>query len=144
MRALFADAPVGYGLIRRYLKEDINKIETELKLFNVIFDVEAYRERLLNWWQSLTDEQKKSVPTTKNRTIDLRFLSAEFPVSYQHVRRYLKEDIDKIDKELKVLGVLPDIEACRESLLNWWQSLTGEEKKAVSTSKNTIDLHDSI
>ncbi|WP_319020508.1 tyrosine-type recombinase/integrase [Vibrio casei] len=142
LRALFADAPVGYGLIRRYLKEDINKIEAELKSLNVIFDAEAYRDRLLDWWQSLTDEQKKSVPTTKNRTIDLRFLSAEFPVSYQHVRRYLKEDIDKIDKELKVLGVLPDIEACRESLLNWWQSLTGEEKKAVSTSKNTIDLHD--
>lgn len=104
LRDLFSDAPISYYGMRRYLKEDITKIEGELKSLGVLFDVKVYRELLLNWWKSLTDEQKKAVPTSLN-TINLHFLFSRSPISYYVVRKYLKDDINKIDAELKSLGV---------------------------------------
>ncbi|MCK8043696.1 site-specific integrase [Shewanella sp. 1CM18E] len=67
------------------------------------------QERLNNWWLSLSDEQKKIVPTSKN-TVELRFLFSEEPISYQRVRSMLKLDISKIEHELRLLGVLPNVD----------------------------------
>ncbi|RMZ61359.1 hypothetical protein D9U34_24665, partial [Vibrio anguillarum] len=67
-------------------------IDTELKLLGVLLDVEIYKKRLLNWWHSLTDEQKLAVPTNKN-TIDLRDRLSDAPVTYVQIRQYLKDDI---------------------------------------------------
>ncbi|WP_418135199.1 hypothetical protein [Psychromonas sp. GE-S-Ul-11] len=89
---------------------------------------EEYRRRLLNWWQSLTDEQKMVLPTANN-TIDLRDLFSDAPISYYTIRRNLKEDVKKIEAELKVLGVLFDVDAYRERLLNWWQLLSDDQKR---------------
>ncbi|WP_299664338.1 tyrosine-type recombinase/integrase [uncultured Psychromonas sp.] len=139
LRDLFSDALIGYKSIRIQLKEDINKINAELKALGVLFDIEAYRERLLNWWKSLTDEQKKLLPTP-NGTIDLRNLFNDAPITHSRLRQLLKEEINKIDAELKAIGVLFDIEAYRERLLNWWLSLTDDQKKAAPTSMQSIDL----
>ncbi|MEZ9170350.1 tyrosine-type recombinase/integrase [Vibrio cyclitrophicus] len=64
-----------------------------------------YKENLNTWWYSLTNDQKKSVPISKN-SIDLRSLFIEKSKAYYSIRQYLKEDINKIDSELKLLGVL--------------------------------------
>ncbi|EJE4176569.1 tyrosine-type recombinase/integrase [Vibrio parahaemolyticus] len=64
-----------------------------------------YRDILNCWWNSLTDLQKKNVPTSKN-TIDLRHLFDDSPISYYAVRQLIKEDINKIERELTQLGVL--------------------------------------
>ncbi|WP_418135098.1 hypothetical protein [Psychromonas sp. GE-S-Ul-11] len=141
LRDLFSDAPISYYTIRRNLKEDVKKIEAELKVLGVLFDVDAYRERLLNWWQLLSDDQKKGLPTVNN-TIDLRDLFGGVPLSYGSIRQYLQEDINKIDAELKALDVLFDVKAYKDRLLNWWGALTDEQKKALPTVKNTINLRD--
>ncbi|MBF4296636.1 hypothetical protein EAY24_25670, partial [Vibrio anguillarum] len=131
--------------LRMYLKEDINKIDEELKSLGVLPDSEEYKVRLLNWWQSLTNDQKKAVPTSKtNNTVDLRSLFSDVPVSHRKVREYLKNEIKMIDTELKLLGVLLDVEIYKKRLLNWWHSLTDEQKLAVPTNKNTIDLRDRL
>jgi integrase len=143
LRGLFSGAPVGYHKVCKHLKDDICKIEAELKSLGILSDVEAYRKRLLDWWYSLTDEQKKAVPlVNKHNTIDLRDLFSDEAINYHSIRRYLIKDICKIEAELKSLGVLTDAKACRELLLNWWHSLTDDQKKAVPISKNTIDLHE--
>ena len=129
LRDLFADAPISYQKIRKDLKYEIDKINAELRSLGVLPDVDAYRDRLLNWWQGLTDKQKKSAPLRNGKTIDLRDLFAESPVSYGVIRRYLKKEIKQIDTELKSLDVLFDVETYRDRLLNWWQGLTGEQKK---------------
>ncbi|SHO19441.1 Putative uncharacterized protein [Moritella viscosa] len=138
---LFNNEPISYATIRQRLKEDINKIEAELQSLGVLFDIKAYKEHLLTWWQSLTDTQKKSVPTSKN-TIDLRDLFSGAPVHYSYIYQLLKEDINKIEIELKSLGALFDIKAYREHLLTWWQSLTDVQKKSVPISHGSIDLRD--
>jgi integrase len=137
---LFSDVPESYFYIRQQLKEDINRIDIELKQLGVLFDVELYRERLLTWWQSLTDSEKKSVPTSGIRTIDLHDLFSDVPIGYFELRRYLKEDIKKIDEELKDLGVLFDVNIYKNRLLKWWKVLTDEQKKDLSIVNNTIDL----
>ena len=141
LRNLFSEAPIGYYKVRNYLREEINKINAELKALGVFFDVEVYRERLLNWWRSLTEEQKKSVPIVNN-TIDLRDLFSDALVSYNHLRKLLKKDVNRVDAELKSLGVIFDVETYREVLLNWWQSLTDEQKKDIPVKHNTIDFRD--
>ncbi|MBF4274798.1 hypothetical protein, partial [Vibrio anguillarum] len=83
---------------------------------------EEYRTILNTWWRGLTDEQKKAVPITQLKTIDLHQLFSYVPIKYDTLRMYLKEDINKIDEELKSLGVLPDSEEYKVRLLNWWQS----------------------
>ncbi|WP_244298254.1 site-specific integrase [Aliivibrio finisterrensis] len=100
---------------------------------------EAYREMLNNWWNSLTNEQKKSAPITHN-SIDFRFLFNSTKTLYHEVRRYLKEDISKIDEELKILGVLLNKKAYKKRLNNWWDSLTDVQKKSVPTTRNSVDL----
>ncbi|WGK81952.1 tyrosine-type recombinase/integrase [Vibrio aestuarianus] len=62
------------------------------------------RAALNSWWLGLTYEQKKIVPTSRNK-IDLHELFREAP-SYLSLRQYLKEDITSIERELKQLGVL--------------------------------------
>ncbi|MBF4283947.1 site-specific integrase [Vibrio anguillarum] len=139
LRDRLSDAPVTYVQIRQYLKDDINKIEAELKSLGILFDHEAYRARLLNWWQSLTNNQKKTLPVVNN-TIDLRDLFADSPIKYHVVRQIFHKEIDNIDKELKSLNVLFDREAYRSRLVDWWASLTNEQKQNVSISQNSIDL----
>ncbi|MEZ8825187.1 tyrosine-type recombinase/integrase [Vibrio amylolyticus] len=144
LRDLFSDATVSYKYIRRQLKVDINKIDVELRALDVLFDIELYRKRLSNWWQSLTDEQKMFVPlSAKKNSVDLRELLKGAPIGYGAVRNQLKDDFSKIEAELKVLGVIFDIEVYRERLINWWGSLTEEQKKSVPITRvGTIDLHD--
>lgn len=141
LRDLFSDVPISYQQLRETLKQDINKIEAELKVLDVIFDVDLYRKHLLNWWKSLTDEQKKSLKTSRN-TINLRDLFSGSQFGYFNIRQELKEDINKIDEELKTLGVLFDLEVYRVRLNSWWKSLTDDKKKSVLTTNNSISLRE--
>lgn len=105
-RDLFSKTEISYYEIRRNLKEDIKNIDAELKELGVIPNVEEYRTRLHNWWNSLTDYQKKSVPISHN-SIDLRDLFKEIKISYETLRQnYLKKEITVIEAELKELGFL--------------------------------------
>ncbi|MDP2489966.1 tyrosine-type recombinase/integrase [Vibrio splendidus] len=63
------------------------------------------REKLIHWWEELTNDQKKKVPINRNK-IDLRDFFIGSELNYFKIRKYLKEDINKIEKELKQLGVL--------------------------------------
>ncbi|MEZ9703791.1 tyrosine-type recombinase/integrase [Vibrio breoganii] len=67
--------------------------------------INEYRENLINWWEGLTNDQKKNVPINRNK-INLRDFFIDSEVSYFRLRQYLKEDICNIEKELKLLGVL--------------------------------------
>ncbi|SON50559.1 hypothetical protein [Vibrio tapetis] len=87
-RDLFSKTAISYHVIRRHLKEDIKNIDAELKELGVIPNIEEYRARLHNWWNSLTDYQKKSVPISRN-TIDLRDLFKEIKISYKDLRKKL-------------------------------------------------------
>ncbi|NOI95369.1 tyrosine-type recombinase/integrase [Vibrio sp. T3Y01] len=67
--------------------------------------IQKYRELLNSWWQELTIDQKQRVATSRN-SIDCRHLFHDASTSYYSIRRYLKGDINKIDAELRSLGVL--------------------------------------
>ncbi|HCG9701975.1 tyrosine-type recombinase/integrase [Vibrio parahaemolyticus] len=67
--------------------------------------IDECRELLIEWWQGLSVDQKKIVPTSRNK-IDLRDLFINTEIEYFKLRGYLKKDILEIEKELKELGVL--------------------------------------
>ncbi|TKF22970.1 hypothetical protein FCV43_04410, partial [Vibrio genomosp. F6] len=140
LHELFQDAMKNYGIIRKQLKKDINKIEVELQALGVLVNGRMYRIRLLEWWQSLSEEQKKAVSVSRQNTVNLREIFKDEPISHKVIRKYLREDIERIDAELRSLGVFFDCEAYKELLIDWWGSLTNEQKKAVPTVNNTIDL----
>ncbi|CDT79364.1 conserved hypothetical protein [Vibrio coralliirubri] len=56
----------------------------------------------MSWWQSLSIEQKQSVPINRNK-VDLHSL---FSSGHYYIRQVLKDEIRDIETELKTLGVL--------------------------------------
>ncbi len=95
---------------------------------------EKYRATLNDWWDGLTYAQKKEVKTSHN-SIDFSDLFQGEELYYR-ARRNLKEEIKRIDEELKILGVLLE----RNKLINWWINLTESEKKEVPIVHNSIDV----
>lgn len=67
-------------------------------------NIQESREFLNEWWNSLTEEEKKKVAIFRNK-VDLNVL---FGIDSKRLklRKKLQEDIIKIEEELRSFGVL--------------------------------------